>query len=300
MTKATTPAKINLIFEVGELDNTGYHPVNSLYLELDLREEIKIKPGTHGIAINVAGDLPARHLSAVPTDSRNLIHKVAVALCEKLGIAVPAIEIDLYKRIPVAGGMAGGSADAAAMLVALNTYLFENLQTPLLTNSELKELAATLGSDIPFLIDGGLAIGVGRGEQLTQLAPLGFETHWVICVSNEGLSTPVVFGKFDELFHVEPFSDFQELEISSIEDLALVMANDLEEAAIALLPSITGSKSKLEELGALKAMVSGSGPSVIGLFKSLEEAELARVSISNSGGFALVATASYAGTRLEH
>jgi len=300
MTKASTPAKINLIFEVGELEPTGYHGVNSLYLELNLLEEIVITSGTHGVTINVDGDLPARHLSAVPKDSKNLIYKVAVALCERVGIELPSINIDLYKRIPVAGGMAGGSADAAAMLVAFNAYLNENFQTPLLSRAELKELAASLGSDIPYLIDGGLAIGVGRGEKLTQLEPLGFETHWVICVSSEGLSTPVVFGKFDELFHVEPFSDLTALELRSVEGLASVMANDLEEPAIALLPSIQVSKSKLEELGALKAMVSGSGPSVIGLFKSLEEAELARVSINNSGGFALVATASYAGTRLEH
>ncbi len=300
MIKATTPAKINLIFEVGELAQNGYHPVNSLYLELDLREEIVIKEGVDGVVISVDGDLPARHLNAVPKDSSNLIYKVALALCSKLGVELPAINVDLYKRIPVAGGMAGGSADAAAMLVAFNTYLHENLGTELLTNEELKDLAATLGSDIPFLIDGGLAIGVGRGEQLTSLAPLPFETFWVICVSNEGLSTPVVFGRFDELFDVEPFSDFEALEISSIDDLALVMANDLEEAAISLLPSIESSKAKLEDLGALKAMVSGSGPSVIGLFRSLEEAELARVSINNSGGFALVASASYAGTRLEN
>ena len=299
MIKATTPAKINLIFEVGELEDTGYHGVNSLYLELDLREEIVIKPGIKGVSISVAGDLPQRHLTAVPTDSRNLIYKVAVALCQKLSVDMPAIEISLFKRIPVAGGMAGGSADAAAMLVAFNRYLHEHLQTRLLSVAELKELAATLGSDIPFLIDGGFAIGVGRGEQLTQLDPLPFDTHWVICVSSEGLSTPVVFGKFDELFHVEPFSDFNQLEISNIADLAQAMNNDLEEAAISLLPAISDSKSMLLELGALKAMVSGSGPSVIGLFSSLEEAELARVSINNSGGFALVASASYAGTRLE-
>ena len=299
MTRASTPAKINLIFEVGELDNSGYHGVNSLYLELDLREEIEIKPSLGTATLSVAGDLPARHLNAVPTDSSNLIFKVAHALCEKLGVELPAIEIEVYKRIPVAGGMAGGSADAAAMLVAFNSYLHERFETKLLTTSELKELAATLGSDIPFLIDGGLQIGVGRGEKLTPLSPLTFETHWVVCVSSEGLSTPVVFAKFDELFHAEPFSDFSALKIAGLEDLAAVMSNDLEEAAIALLPAIAITKARLLELGAVRSMVSGSGPSVIGLFSSLEQAELARVSINNSGGFALVASASYAGTRLE-
>lgn len=302
--KASAPAKVNLIFEVGKLEPSGFHNVNSLFLALNLREEISISaglPGT-GIAIFVSGEnLPARHISAVPTDGSNLVAKVASLLSQKLGISTPDIQIDILKRIPVAGGMAGGSADAAAMLVAFNEYAHQNLGTIKLTQDELLETAVALGSDISFSVLGELAIGTGKGDRLQSVHSFPFETNWVIAISQEGLSTPTVYAKFDELDKHSAFSDLlvSSQNIKDSAELADVLRNDLESAAIALMPSLEALKSTIEELGALKAIVSGSGPTIAALCESKAQAENIAKALNDQGIFALTAGSPAHGANLD-
>jgi len=300
--RASAPAKVNLAFEVGIIQADGYHPVNSLFLALNLREELTLAAGEtgSGISIYVHGDtLPERHIQAVPTDETNLVYKVAQALASHHGLSTPDIQLDIQKRIPVAGGMAGGSSDAAAMLVALNEFYFQEFGIERLSTGELAQLGAALGSDIPFCLYGGLAIGTNRGEQIAELPGLQFESNWLLCISNQGLSTPLVYHRFDELALLNDFSDLAALQINSAEELATVMANDLEPAAISLMPGLAGLKSKLEDLGALKAMVSGSGPTIAALFESRERCEEVAKLLNSEGIFALTSTGPSAGARLE-
>ena len=300
--KATAPAKVNLVFEVGGIQPDGYHPVNSLFLGLNLREEltmVKGEPGT-GISIYVHGDtLPERHIQAVPTDETNLVYKVAQALANHHNIPTPDLQLDILKRIPVAGGMAGGSSDAAAMLVALNEFLFQEQGIARLSTAELATLGAKLGSDIPFCLYGGLAIGTNRGEQIQELPSFEFESNWLLCISNQGLSTPLVFNKFDELSVGNSFSDLGSLGITNAQDLAAVMSNDLEEASFALMPALSDLKDKLEGLGALRAMVSGSGPTIAALFDSAARCHEVVELLKAEGIFALASTGPSAGARLE-
>jgi len=300
--KATAPAKVNLVFEVGGIQPDGYHPVNSLFLALNLREELTLvngEPGT-GVSIYVHGEtLPERHIQAVPTDETNLVYKVAQALANHHNIPTPDLQVDIHKRIPVAGGMAGGSSDAAAMLVALNEFFYQEQGITRLSKAELAALGAKLGSDIPFCLYGGLAIGTNRGEQIQELPDLQFESNWLLCISNQGLSTPLVFHKFDELSSGNSFSDLGSLRINSAQELAAVISNDLEEAALALMPALADLKEQLEESGALRAMVSGSGPTIAALFDSADSCQEVVELLKAQGIFALVSTGPSAGARLE-
>ena len=301
---ASAPAKVNLVFEVGPLKPNGFHDVNSLFLALNLREEVTVSkalPGT-GISIFVQGEgLPARHVAAVPTDSSNLVAKVAVLLSQRLGIEIPDIQIDILKRIPVAGGMAGGSADAAAMLIAFNEYANQEFGTSKLSKEELMAVAAELGSDISFCVLGELAIGTGRGEQLQPVTPFAFETHWVLAISQQGLSTPSVYAKFDELGESEEFSDLSQLvdSVHTVEELALKLGNGLQSAAIALMPQLESLIGEIESLGALKAIVSGSGPTIAALCSSRDQAVEIATSLNERGIFALTAGSQALGANLE-
>lgn len=301
---ASAPAKVNLVFEVGPLKPNGYHDVNSLFLALDLREEVTVSsalPGT-GTSIFVKGDgLPSRHVAAVPTDSSNLVAKVAVLLSQKLGIDTPDIQIDILKRIPVAGGMAGGSADAAAMLVAFNEYAHQEFGTTRVSTAELMDVAAELGSDISFCVLGQLAIGTGRGEQLQPINSLPFETHWVLAISSQGLSTPSVYAKFDELGASSAFSDLSQVagSLDSVEALASVLSNSLQDAALALMPQLESLIEEIEGLGALKAIVSGSGPTIAALCSSKDQAIEIAKTLNERGIFALTAGSPALGANLE-
>jgi len=301
---ATAPAKVNLVFEVGPLKANGYHDVNTLFLALDLREEVTVSkalPGT-GISIFVKGDgLPSRHVAAVPTDSSNLVAKVAVLLSQKLDIETPDIQIDILKRIPVAGGMAGGSADAAAMLVAFNEYAHQEFGTAKLSTEELMDVAAELGSDISFCVLGQLAVGTGRGEQLQSVTPFPFDTHWVLAISPQGLSTPSVYAKFDELGVLPNFSDLMQVSgsITSLDALVLALSNGLQDAALALMPQLESLIGEIEGLGALKGIVSGSGPTIAALCSSKDQAIEIAKTLNERGIFALTAGSPALGANLE-
>jgi 4-diphosphocytidyl-2-C-methyl-D-erythritol kinase len=301
--RASAPAKVNLVFEVGQLASDGYHPVNSLFFALDLREEltlVKGEPGT-GISIYVHGDsIPEAHINSVPTDHSNLVHKTAVLFAQKLGKSTPDLQIDIHKRIPVAGGMAGGSADAAAMLVAMNEFMHQEHGTEKLSIEELAVIGAELGSDVPFCLYGGLAIGTGRGEVIAPLEGLSFETNWLLCASSKGLSTPTVFAAFDELDTETQFTDLTELsKTSTATELGSRMTNDLEQAAFSLMPSLSQQVRELEELGAIRAMVSGSGPTIAALFESEAKAIEVSKALNSQGVVALTAKGGAQGARLD-
>lgn len=301
--RASAPAKVNLVFEVGQLEADGYHSVNSLFLALELREELTLVKGEAGtgISIYVHGDsLPEAHINAVPTDQSNLVHKTAVLFAQKLGKQIPDLQIDIRKRIPVAGGMAGGSADAAAMLVAMNEFMHLEHGTPNLTIEELAAIGAELGSDVPFCLYGGMAIGTGRGEVITALTDLAFETNWLLCASSKGLSTPTVYAAFDEMGSHTVFTDLTDASaIASVHELGQQMTNDLEQAAFRLMPSLSELVDQLEQLGAIRAMVSGSGPTIAALFDS--EAKAIEVSnlLKSQGLVSLTAKGQALGARLD-
>ena len=301
--RASAPAKVNLVFEVGQLEADGYHSVNSLFLALELREELTLVKGEAGtgISIYVHGDsLPEAHINAVPTDQSNLVHKTAVLFAQKLGKQIPDLQIDIRKQIPVAGGMAGGSADAAAMLVAMNEFMHLEHGTPNLTIEELAAIGAELGSDVPFCLYGGMAIGTGRGEVITALTDLAFETNWLLCASSKGLSTPTVYAAFDEMGSHTVFTDLTDASaIASVHELGQQMTNDLEQAAFRLMPSLSELVDQLEQLGAIRAMVSGSGPTIAALFDS--EAKAIEVSnlLKSQGLVSLTAKGQALGARLD-
>lgn len=301
MITVSAPAKINLVFQVAKIADDGYHPVNSLYLELNLRDRLSLVPTVENQAVGISVSsttLPARHVNSVPTDQSNLVYLVAEKMFSAQGVKLAGFDILIDKKIPVAGGMAGGSADAAAMLVASNRYLNQFHDKDLLSNEELIELAKQFGSDVPFSLLGGLAIGTNRGENLKQLEPFGFDCHFVIAISQEGLSTPQVFARFDEIGQSSPFSDLG-IALTGIQQLARIMNNDLEPAATTLLPSISNTIEVLNLSGAIKAMVTGSGPTVIGLFDNAELAEKAAQTLAEIGLIGIPALPSYLGTRLE-
>lgn len=301
MITVSAPAKVNLVFQVAPLAADGYHPVNSLYLELDLRDKLTLVPTGENEPVKLSvhsNNLPLRHVNSVPIDQNNLVFKVAEKLFNLAGVELAGFDIRITKEIPVAGGMAGGSADAAAMLVAGNHHLHEIHGKDLLDQSELVALAKGFGSDVPFSLIGGLAVGTNHGEILQSLSPLAFDSYFVIAISQEGLSTPQVFSRFDEIGESSEFIDLTR-PIADINSLAKLMQNDLEATAITLLPSIRNTIDVLGLAGAKKAMVTGSGPTVIGLFDSAELATNAAQMITDLGLIAIQAVPSYRGTRLE-
>ena len=181
------PGKVNLYLAVGDRRDDGYHELTTVFHAVSLLDEVTVR-NADVLSLEMAGE----GVDSLPTDERNLAWQAAELMADHVGRA-PDVAISIEKSIPVAGGMAGGSADAAAVLVAMNT-LWE-LGVP---RRDLHTLAAQLGSDVPFALHGGTALGTGRGEELaTVLARNTF--HWVLAFADGGLSTPAVFAEIDRL-----------------------------------------------------------------------------------------------------
>jgi 4-diphosphocytidyl-2-C-methyl-D-erythritol kinase len=300
---ADAPGKVNLFFKVGPLGEDGFHNVASLYLAVDLRETVTAQIATE-YSVKVTGSLGDFQLLAVPTDESNLVVKVAKQVKTEAGSPEAVkVALGIYKHVPVAGGMGGGSADAAAALVAVNELLGVNLSP-----ERLHELAAGLGSDVPFALAGGAAVGVGRGDQLTPVegvAPI----HLVLILDDQGLSTPAVYRRLDELRAAraeqidEPILPMELLGVlhkSNPFELAELMHNDLEEAALSLRPDLRIKITTALQHGALRAMVSGSGPTVLALASS-EVAAMQIARAMNELGYNAIATQGPAlATRLVH
>jgi 4-diphosphocytidyl-2-C-methyl-D-erythritol kinase len=252
------PGKVNLYLAVDDLREDGYHELTTVFHAVSLTDEVTVR-NADMLSVTMSGE----GVESLPTDGRNLAWRAAVLLADHVGRA-PDVAITVDKSIPVAGGMAGGSADAAGVLVAINT-LWE-LGVP---RRDLHALAARLGSDVPFALHGGTALGSGRGEELaTVLARSTF--HWVLAFADRGLSTPKVFGELDRLRAdasrdeppraEEPEPVLGALASGDPVELASLLGNDLQPAALSLYPDLRRTLRAGVEAGALAGIVSGSGP----------------------------------------
>ena len=263
MIGAQAPAKINLFFEVGPSRANGYHDVVSVYQSLDLFEEVYVGPAAEW-TVTVTGDVGAEALALVPTDESNLVVVAAKALAKKACIDNPQpMHFEIVKRVPAACGVAGGSADAAAALVALNEAWCLGLG-----QVTLMEVAAKLGADVPFALLGGTALGLGSGAELTPLAPM--DSRFVLLVfSAPGISTAESFKVFDKL---SPEGDLtvDPKRFQSEFDFGLVGRNALLEAALELRPDL----SELMNFFPGKVHLSGSGPTLYLLSESEAEVSL--------------------------
>ncbi|BBX68589.1 4-(cytidine 5'-diphospho)-2-C-methyl-D-erythritol kinase [Mycolicibacterium psychrotolerans] len=252
------PGKVNLYLEVGDRRADGYHELATVFHAVSLLDEVTVST-SDVLTLAVAGE----GADSLPTDERNLAWRAAELMAEHVGRA-PDVAISIDKTIPVAGGMAGGSADAAAVLVAMNE-LWE-LGVP---RRDLHALSAQLGSDVPFALHGGTALGTGRGEELaTVLTRNTF--HWVLAFSDGGLSTAKVFAEIDRLREAQertlpPRLESAEPVLAALAsgdpaELAPLLGNDLQPAALTLDPSLRRTLRAGVEAGALAGVVSGSGP----------------------------------------
>jgi 4-diphosphocytidyl-2-C-methyl-D-erythritol kinase len=283
------PAKVNLQLSVGPREANGYHNLVSVFQAVSIFDDVtltKSHPGS-GVTIAVTGD----QTHGVPEDDSNLAVKAAKLIGEKFDLDVD-VHIEVKKSIPVAGGMAGGSADAAATLVAMDAlYKLEA------TREELLELGSQLGSDVPFMITGGTAVGTGRGDQLTAALSRG-TYHWVFALSTVGLSTPAVYAECDrmraELEVADPkVSDtlMQALLTADAEAVGDALTNDLQKPACSLRPALSLVLDVGRDFGALGAIVSGSGPTVAFLVADEEAGLDLAVALTASGVVGSVARA---------
>jgi 4-diphosphocytidyl-2-C-methyl-D-erythritol kinase len=257
----TAPAKINLCLGVGPLRRDGFHALATVYQAIGLYDRVTATAADHlSVSVIAAPRLP---IDGVPLDDSNIALRAARLLAEHHGVE-PGAAIAIDKGIPVAGGMAGGSADAAAALLACD-HLW-GLATP---KEELLEIAAVLGSDVPFALVGGTAIGSGRGELVTPLMTRG-EYWWVVLESERGLSTPAVYAQFDaqqDGATVQPpeIPDelIQALRGHDVEELGASLTNDLQAAALRLRPELERALEWGRKESAYGAILSGSGPSCL-------------------------------------
>ena len=249
------PAKVNLALRVGGLDDHGYHELGTVFQAVSLGDEVHAERAPAGLFTLVFHGEGAAFL---PTDDTNLAIRAAKLIAQNRQRDDVGVHLTIRKRIPVAGGMAGGSADAAAVLVACNALWGLGL-----SREDLHPLAAELGSDVPFLLMGGTAIGTGRGVDLTPVITSG-TYHWTFALSHAGLSTPSVFKEFDRLSDPRPtgipVALLEALRAGDAPAVGAALVNDLEEAAISLHPTLARTLAIGREAGALGAIVSGSGP----------------------------------------
>lgn len=252
-------AKINLQLGVGPLRADGFHPLATVYQAIGLYDDVTVESADEwSLAVNAHDTLD---ISGVPTDDSNIAFKAARALTRHHGIERCA-SILIDKTIPVAGGLAGGSANAAATLVALDRLW--NLNT---SDGDLLALAASLGSDVPFALIGGTAIGVGRGE-LVEPVPDSGSWWWVVAESEVGLSTPRVYAEFDALVPdaAEPVIDAEllaALAAGDVEALASRLSNHLQAPALHLRPDLREVLDVGDGHGAVRSLISGSGPTCL-------------------------------------
>jgi 4-diphosphocytidyl-2-C-methyl-D-erythritol kinase len=249
------PGKVNLYLAVGDRRDDGFHELTTVFHAVSLLDEVTIR-NSDTLSVEVTGE----GAGSLPTDERNLAWRAAELMASHVGRS-PDVEIAIEKSIPVAGGMAGGSADAAAVLVGMN-----DLWEVGVPRRDLHTLAARLGSDVPFALHGGTALGTGRGEDLaTVLARTTF--HWALAFAAGGLSAGAVFTEIDRLRNAgnparqdDPEPLLAALAAGDADQLAPLLGNDLQAAAISLDPGLRRTLHAGTEAGALAGIVSGSGP----------------------------------------
>lgn len=285
----SAPGKVNLFLALGAARPDGYHPLNSIFAQIGLSETVTVTPlqslattapqpapaaQTGGPCIELALTRPDNN---VPLDHTNLAYRAAQAVAQQAaqrGLATPDVHILLDKAVPVAGGMAGGSADAAATLKACNEFWQVGLSL-----EELAQLGAQLGADVPFGLYGGVALGTGRGDLIEPLKAAPGPYYWTFALQDEGLSTAAVFKHFDATVQAPPAADMPPeqllaaLEAGDVAEVSRHIRNDLQATAIDLRPELGQLIDLAKKAGALATMVSGSGPTVAALSSSRAVAE---------------------------
>ncbi len=295
---ARVPAKFNLQLAVGPLGDDGFHEVTTVFQAISLCDDVTVATAAenNGISIQVTG----KTSTGVPSDSSNLAVKAATLMIKNYDLPSD-INIKLKKEIPVAGGMAGGSADAAGVIVGLDS-LFELG----LSRDEMEMVGSKIGADVPFSICGGVAIGTGRGDQITPALFKG-SYNWVLALSGQGLATPSVYAECGRLREGLSISTpvvsehlMQALRAGDAKALGKSLSNDLQPAACSLRPALRLVLDVGLDYGALGGIVSGSGPTVAFLVKDDEHAMDLTVALSSSGVISSVvrATGAVAGARI--
>ncbi|MFD5843806.1 4-(cytidine 5'-diphospho)-2-C-methyl-D-erythritol kinase [Streptomyces chartreusis] len=282
------PAKVNVQLAVGAARPDGFHDLANVFLAVGLYDEVTVTPSPGGPRVTCDG----ADADQVPLDRTNLAARAAEALAARYGLA-PDVHLHIAKDIPVAGGMAGGSADGAGALLACDALWGTNA-----SREELLDICAELGSDVPFSLVGGAALGTGRGEKLRPL-DVGGTFHWVFAMAGRGLSTPAVFREFDRLGEgtsiPEPVASQPLLDALAKGDpdaLAAAVSNDLQPAALSLFPELADTLAAGLAAGALTALVSGSGPTTAYLARDAESAVKVADTLRTSGTCRAVRTAS--------
>jgi 4-diphosphocytidyl-2-C-methyl-D-erythritol kinase len=297
------PAKLNLQLSVGPLRPDGYHDLVTVFHAISLADDVTVALADDD-SVTVTGEGAGQ----VPTNRDNLALRAVTALRaateEATGktagaVAAPGVAVTIRKRIPVAAGLAGGSADAAATLVACN-----ELWDTGLSQRELCEVGASVGSDVAFAVLGGTAVGRGRGERLTPALVSAARYHWVLAFADASASTPEVYGTLDRLRaraaadaaaavgQPELNADLMgALRAGDQEKLGRALSNDLQAAAISMLPALRKTLAAGREFGALGALVSGSGPTCFFLTRDASHATDLAVALSGAGVCRAVARA---------
>lgn len=268
--RVRVPAKVNLHLGVGPVRPDGFHELHTVYHAISLHDELTARRGDT-LSLTMAGE----GAGELALDESNLVIRAAAALAGYAGVPAHA-RLHLRKQIPLAGGLAGGSADAAAALVACDALWELGL-----ARDELATLAAGLGADVPFLLYGGTALGTGRGEQVSPVLARPGVWHWVVALADGGLSTPQVYGELDRLRAEdaapeplgEPSALLTALRQRDPEVLGAALGNDLAPAALSLRPDLADVLAAGRAAGALAGLVSGSGPTCVFLARHAEHAE---------------------------
>ena len=275
------PGKVNLQLSVGPLGTDGFHEVTTVFQAISLFDDVTVTEGKAGTGTTIS--VTGQTANGVPADASNLAIRAAQLMMKEFELSTD-LEIKLKKEIPVAGGMAGGSADAAGVIVGL-----DSLYELGLSRDEMEKIASQIGSDVPFSLSGGVAIGTGRGDQITTALAKGSYT-WVLALSSQGLSTPAVYQECDRLREglsiaspqvSEPL--MQALRAGDSKALGKSLLNDLQAAACSLRPALRLVLDVGIDYGALGGIVSGSGPTVAFLVSDEEHAMDLTVALSASG-----------------
>ena len=290
------PAKINLHLAVGPARPDGYHELTTVYHSVSLFDEVTARRGDQ-LTLTMEGE----GAGVLPLDESNLALRAARALAAAAGVPARA-RLHLRKHIPIAGGLAGGSADAAGALVACDSLWGTGL-----SRDELARIAATVGSDIPFLVYGGTALGTGRGETISPVLARPHSWHWVLAIADGGLSTPAVYRELDRLRaqgRAEPPLGPPDELLGALRQrdpavLAAALGNDMQVAAVSLRPALAGVLAAGQKAGALAAIVSGSGPTCVFLARDAGHAGVlaAELAQSDTCREALVVTGPVPGAR---
>ena len=273
---ARASGKVNLQLSVGERREDGYHPLVTVFQAVSLYETVSATARSDEqitLTVSAIEGYPS-DLDQVPLDGRNLAWRAADALRAAFGIT-EGVDLSFVKGVPTAGGMAGGSADAAAALLACSHAWDLGL-----SREQLMDVGATLGADVPFSVLGHTAVGLGRGDELSPAMARG-EFHWVFATQATGLSTPAVFAAFDDALDqgrrvagvngVNP-EVMTALMAGDAQALGAALSNDLHDAALDLMPHLERVFDAAEEAEALGTVLSGSGPTVAALAVSKQHA----------------------------